>query len=351
MSFQKAIKYILIIAGIASGLFLFPFVLRLFAPFIASFLVATLFQGMVKLLERKLKISRSISSAIIVTLTVSIITFLLAVIIFQIFSQAKTFVSALPDTINSFKLRFSEIAERYNGFKLSLPVEISSVIDSFLGELSERSKNISASITNKALTAAKNIVSVLPGIVLFLTMFILGTFFFTKDYQLIVNFLNEIFPQKIIRLFSKIKRIITHAFSAYIKAQIILMIITSLVVTVCLWIVGIKYSLLWGIVCGLVDILPFLGTAIILVPLALVSLVYNDFYTFTALLIIQALVFIIRQLAEPRVVSNQIGIHPILTLISVYIGLKYFGFIGVLLAPMIMLIIVNLYVSYKETHN
>ncbi len=348
MSFEKTIKYILIIAGIALGLFLFPFVLRLFAPFIASFLVATLFQRMVKSLEKKLKISRGISSAIIVTLTVSIIIFFLTLIIFQIFSQAKTLISALPDTINSFKLRFDEISEKYNGFKLSLPVELSSMFDSFLSELSERSKNISVSITNKALSFAKNIASALPGIILFLTMFILGTFFFTKDYQLIINFLNEIFPQQIIRLFSKIKGIITHAFSAYIKAQIILMIITSLVITVCFWIVGIKYSLLWGIVCGLIDILPFLGTAIILVPFALVSLVYNDFYTFTALLIIQALVFIIRQLAEPRIVSNQIGIHPILTLISVYIGLKYFGFIGVLIAPIITLIIVNLYVSYKE---
>ncbi len=348
MTVEKMIKYTLTIAGIALGLFLFPFSLKLFAPFIASFLVATFFQRMVVWLEKRFNISRGISSAIIVTMTVFLITILISVVVFQLFSQAKTLISALPDAIGSFKLRFNELADKYNGYKLSLPIEVSSVIDSFLNQLSERSKNISVSLTNKALSAAKNAASALPGIFLFLTMFILGTFFFTKDYQLIINFFYEIFPRKIIQFFSRIKKIVTHAFSAYIKAQIILVAITSLIITISFWIVGIKYPLLCGIVCGLVDFLPLLGTAAVLIPFALVSLIYNDFYTFIALLIIQTLVFIIRQLAEPRIVSNQIGVHPILTLISFYIGLKYFGIFGMILSPVIVLILINLYVSYRE---
>lgn len=348
MTVEKIIKNTLTIAGIALGLFLFPFSLKIFAPFIASFIVASLFQRMIVLLEKRFKISRGISSAIIVTLAVSLITIIISVVIFQLFSQSKTLISSLPDTIGSLKLRFNELADKYNGYKLSLPIEISSVIDSFLNQLAERSTDISVSLTNKALSAAKNVASALPGILLFLTMFILGTFFFTKDYRLIVNFFYEISPSKITQGLSRIKKILAHAFSAYIKAQIILVTITSLIITISFWIVGIKYPLLWGIVCGLVDFLPFLGTATVLVPLAFVSLIYNDFYTFTALLIIQVLVFIVRQLAEPRVVSNQIGVHPILTLISFYIGLKYFGVLGMILAPVTALVLVNIYVSYRE---
>ena len=129
------------------------------------------------------------------------------------------------------------------------------------------------------------------------------------------------------------------------------MIITALLVTVCLWIVGMDYPMVWGLVCGLVDALPFFGTAAVLVPWAVISLIYGDYYSFIALLVIQALTFIVRQLLEPKVVSKQIGIHPILTLVSVYIGLKYFGVVGVILAPIIMLLAVNLYVSYKENAN
>ncbi len=345
---EKIIRYIIILAGVAIALFLFPFALNLFSPFIAAFIAATIFQRLVKFLEEKFKISRGISSALIVTVIVALIAVLLVLVLFQIFSQAKNLILALPSAIDSLKLRFEELSNKYNGYKLSLPPEVSSIIDSLLTQLSERSKNISVSITNIALSAAKSFASILPKILLFLAMFILGTVFFTKDYRLIINFLHELFPPKITAFFAKVKKILTHAFSSYMKAQLILMAMTAILVTVSFWIVGIKYSLIWGIVCGLVDILPFLGTAIIIVPLALLSLAYNDLYTFIALLIIQALIFVVRQLAEPRVVSKQIGIHPILTLISVYIGLKYFGFIGVVLAPIITLLIVNLYVSYKE---
>ena len=103
------------------------------------------------------------------------------------------------------------------------------------------------------------------------------------------------------------------------------------------------------VLCGLVDALPFFGTAVILVPWALVSLIYGDFYAFTALIIIQLLTFVVRQLAEPKVVSHQIGIHPILTLISVYVGLKYFGIYGVIGAPILTMLAVNLYLSFRQS--
>ena len=127
------------------------------------------------------------------------------------------------------------------------------------------------------------------------------------------------------------------------------MFLTAALVSVSFWIVGIDFPLLWGLLSGIVDALPFLGTAAVLVPMALFSLMIGDQYSFTAILIIQVLVFIVRQLAEPKVVSRQIGVHPILTLISVYIGLRFFGILGVILAPITLVLLVNLYVSYKET--
>ncbi len=348
MTTEQIIKYTLILAGIALGLFLFPFLLKIFAPFIAAFIVAAPCQHIVRTLEKKLHLSRGISSAIISTLIVAAGTGIVLALSFQLFSQAKNLISTLPAAIDSFKGQLSGLLDRYNGFKLSLAPEVSVFIDKITSNFQDYSQELSMKVTDAALNAARSFASTLPNLILFLIMFILGTFFFTKDYNLIVNFLHELFPKKISVHLATAKRFLTHAFSSYLKAQLILMALTSVIITISLWIIGKDYALLWGLVCGLVDALPFLGTAVILLPWALASLAYGDMYSFISLLIIQGIVFVFRQIAEPKVVSRQIGIHPILTLISVYIGLRFFGVAGMILAPVLTLLLVNFYVSYKE---
>ena len=348
MTVEKALKYIFTAAGIALALFLLPFLLHLFAPFLTAFVIASLSQRLVRFLERRIKISRGISSAALVTLITAIAAGIIFVIVFQIFSQAKNLLTALPSAVESFRLRLSEIYTRFNGYKISLTPELSKTLDSLTDYIKSRAGTLAEPLTQGAINAAKNFAAALPGILLFFSMFILGTFFFTKDYILIINFIHEVVPENWLKKLNSLKKPLIRGFSSYFKAQLILMCLTSALVTVCLWIVGMSYPLLWGIVCGLVDALPFFGTAIILVPWALISLIYGDIYSFTALIIIQILTFVVRQLAEPKIVSQQIGIHPILTLISVYIGLKYFGIFGVIVAPILTLLAVNLYLSFKQ---
>ncbi len=271
-----------------------------------------------------------------------------AVAVFQLMVQAKNLIASLPDALASFRLQLNLLMQKIDGLKVSLPSEISAFVDSEILKLQNYASDFSGRMATAALNAAGNFALVLPNVLFFAVMLVLGTFFFTKDYVLVINFLNEIFPQWFIKLLSKARNIILHAFSSYMKAQLYLMLLTAVLVAVCLWITGKEYALLWGLVCGLVDALPVLGTATILVPWSLVALVYGDMYSFVSLLIIQTLVFVVRQLAEPRIISHQIGVHPILTLVSVYIGLHFFGIAGVIFAPVFTLLGVNLYVSYKE---
>lgn len=348
MSVEKTLKYILAAAGIVTGLFLLPFFFRLFAPFITAFAVAALSQRMVRFLEKRIKISRGISSAALVTIITATIAGIIAVIVFQVLSQAKNLIVALPDAFEAFRLRLSELYASYNGYKISLPPEISSTLDTLTEYFSEKAQNLAAPLTDSAINAAKKFAVSLPGIFLFFIMFILATFFFTKDYMLIINFFHEILPEKWFIKLNKLKKPLVHGFSSYFKAQLILMLITAALVSVSLWIVRMPYPLVWGVVCGLVDGLPLFGTGIILLPWALFSLIYGDIYACIALVVIQLLAFTVHQLAEPKIVSHQIGVHPILTLVSVYIGLKYFGFIGVILAPVLTLLAVNLYLSFRN---
>lgn len=348
MTLENFTKYVIIAAGIAGVLFLFPFLLNAIAPFAAAFFVATLCQNFVGFLERKFKINRGIGSAIIITVIVVVFLGLIFLAVFQLFSQAKNLLSTLPDTVNAFRSRISELNGRYNGFRLSLPKDATAYVDSFMSGLQEQLNGFSRTIAASTLELAKKFAVALPDIIFFTIMFVLGAFFFTKDYQLIVSFLGNLLPPKILHALTRAKSIVIKAFSSYIKAQLILMLLTSSIITICLLIIGKDYALLWGIICGLVDALPLLGAAAVLIPWAIISFIYGDMYSFIALIIIQLLVFVVRQIAEPRIISRQIGIHPILTLASIYIGLKYFGAVGIILAPIITLLVVNLYITYRE---
>ncbi len=348
MNVEQSLKYILIAAGIAGALFLFPFLLSAFAPFVAAFVIAAICQRLVRFLEKKLKLNRGVSSAILVTLIVAIVIGIIILVVSQLLSQAKNLLTALPDAISSFRFHINSLLSQYNGMKGRMSPESASLIDGFILQLENYATNLSDRVTTYALNAATNFAMALPNILFFLTMLILGTFFFIKDYPLIINFFRELCPKRISDKFSRIKSITVKAFSSYFKAQLHLMLISSVLITVCLWIIGKKYALLWGIICGLVDILPILGTGTILIPWAIISFIYGDMYSFSALLIIEGLEFLVRQLAEPKVISHHIGVHPILTLVSIYIGLRFFGIIGLILAPIVTLLCVNLYVSYKE---
>lgn len=348
MRTKKILTLLSITTGIVAGLFLFPILLKAFAPFAAAFCVAAPCQKIVRILERKLHINRGISSALISTALVSIVILAFGFILFQLYSQSKNLISALPASIDSFRGQLSRLIEQFDGYKHTLPAELSAFFDNVALNFKDYTQELYHRATSAAFDFAADFASRLPNLFLFAIMFILSTFFFIKDYNLIINFFKEILPEKSVALFSNGAAFISHAFSSYLKAQLILMLLTMALVTVCLWISGKDNPLLWGLICGLVDSLPFFGTAIVLVPWALFSLVYKDTYSFITLLVIQVIVFLVRQLAEPKIVSRQIGIHPILTLVGVYIGLRYFGILGVIFAPIIMLLAVNIYVSFKE---
>lgn len=348
MTGERIFRYVLYGVGTAAVLFSAPFVLRAFAPFVAAFLIAMMCQGLVRFLKSRLKISRAVSAAFIVTFIVAVSTGVAVLVLLKLFSQIRELIGEFPKISESLNLRISALYSAYVGAKPSLPRETVAFLDMLLEQLSEYSKSLSLGIAARALSAAKNFAVALPNMILFLIMFILGTFFFTKDYVLVVNFFKELFSERPVQKMVKVKKTLVCAFSSYLKAQLILMLICMFSVTVSMWIAGLSYPLVWGVACGLVDALPFFGTAAVLLTRAVMSLICGDRYSFAVLIVIQLLTFTVRQLLEPKIVSRQIGVHPILTLISAYIGLKFFGVWGVILAPILTQVAVNVYVSYRS---
>ena len=133
------------------------------------------------------------------------------------------------------------------------------------------------------------------------------------------------------------------------RSQLILSSITALLVAVTFWVLGIDYSIVWGIIIGIIDAFPILGSGIILVPYAIIDFMINKNLFFAlCIIVLQIVAFVVRQILSPRVMSSQLGLHPIVTLISIYVGNEVMGVMGMIIFPILALLLVSLYTSYKN---
>ena len=323
MSLEKYIKYSIIIAGTVLLLFLLPYALNLFLPFILAFAVAVMCQKPLKFLSEK-GMNRGIGSALLVTALVSILIFVLVFLVYQLALRVKSFISSLPAIITQAENSFSFMCEK-------LPI-----LKSY--SLTDLTKTLFPNVSTKVFS----FMSFLPSALMFGIMFILSLFFFIKDYKKVTAFLKDALPPKIIKKILYLKDTVFDTFFSYIKVQLIIMSMTFLLVSVALWFLKVDYPVVIGFITGLVDALPLFGTGIILIPWSVFSFLRGDISLGIALIILQVIVFLARELAEPKLMSTHLGLHPILSLISLYIGLKYFGVLGAIIAPVLMIIPVKL---------
>lgn len=343
--YTKYIKYSYITACIAVIVYFLPALLNLFMPFIVAFIIAAPFHKIVEFLAAKLHINRSVSSIAILSLILLIIGTLLGFAFYYLYNQIKSFIGILPETIRQFSETLLILYEKFRDFAPSL----ANSIDNFAENSNFSIKSYTPQITNSAIGYATDFAASVPSVLFFLLILLLSVFFFIKDYNSIMNFFREAIPEKALSILSYLKTTAWDGFAGYVKSQLILSSITALLVAVTFWVIGIEYAVVWAIIIGIVDALPILGSGIILIPFSIVLLITQENTVFAiVILVLQAVVFIARQVLSPRVMSSQLGLHPLLTLIAIYIGSKVMGLMGMIVFPILALLLVSFYKSYKD---
>jgi sporulation integral membrane protein YtvI len=169
----------------------------------------------------------------------------------------------------------------------------------------------------------------------------LSAFFISMDHHIIRSFISYQVPEEWIEKLKTIFNDLTFALIGYIKAQAILITITFTELFIAFNLIGIRFSLVLAIIVSIVDALPILGTGTVLIPWAVISALTGHFNTAIYLVITYAVILSVRQMIEPKLVSFQIGIHPLLTLLAMYTGFGIIGCWGLLLGPITLVILKN----------
>ncbi|HBT65345.1 MAG TPA: sporulation integral membrane protein YtvI [Ruminococcaceae bacterium] len=338
---------VLLAIGIVVARYLFLWML----PFVMALVVAASLQRPIGWLVNKTKISKNIFSVVLVVLFVLLLAGLVAIIGWQLMLGIITFVTdknnihLIEKTINGIAGGFNEFVIRFSDFLSSnatdtLQKGIDGISTSLMGFVTDLFANVATS-------AATAVTTSLPMLLVSFIIWVVASIFLTIDYQKVITFIMRQVPERHAETVELTRSLCTNTIFRLLRAYLLLMFITFIELSISFSILGVSYALLIAALVALVDILPVLGTGTILIPWAFIALIMGDFKLFIGLGITYIIITILRNILEPRVVSQQIGLNPLVTLFFMFLGLRAIGIFGMLLFPVIVMVLIQLQESGK----
>lgn len=336
--YQGVIKKIALIAIIFAAIYVsIKYLLPFLAPFVIALVVSYINEPVVRLLE-KIRIPRKIAACISLLFTMSVLGFVITLGVIKIYNE----LTALQDNINYYSIDISDklnkLLFKFTKFYNTLPVEVTGTITTNLSTITTK---ITALITAIIQTAIGTVSSI-PRVTVFAIVSILATYFISSDRKAISSFFYRQLPFSWRKRLTGIKKDTIKALIGYFKAILILMGFTFIEVSVGLFILDIKYAFLLALVVALSDAIPIVGTGVVMLPWILWNVFTGNMPLAFGLAIIYILGILIRQIMEPKIIGSQIGLHPLVTLIAMYIGLQFFSILGMFIGPISMIIVKNL---------
>lgn len=182
------------------------------------------------------------------------------------------------------------------------------------------------------------IAAALPDILLGLIVTVITAFYFTLDGKKFKSAARSLLPEQMGRILGHIKKEAAIAAVGYLRSYSLILLITFAELFFGLSVLGVEYSFLIAAITALIDILPILGVGIVLLPWALFALMTRDIFLGVGLIILYVIIVAVRQFIEPKIVGESLGLHPMLTLAAFYLGYRLFGFAGIIIAPVILVV-------------
>lgn len=337
--------YFLILIVIAALVLRYLFAWML--PFVLAFIVAATLQRPLRWLVKKTKISKKFFSVVLVILLVLFIAGIVGIIGWQLVIGTVNFFND-EGNLQLIKSTLTDVTNSINSWIVNLSNMLSpDAMASVQNSVSNSASSIIDFFTTFFKGSLQFITTKLPAMLVSFIIWVIASIFLTIDYQRVINFFLRQVPKRHTELVNTIRDLCTNTIFKLIKAYALLMFITFMELSIGLTILNIPYSILIAAMIAVVDILPVLGTGTIVIPWAFIELIMGNVHLFIGLSIMYIIITIIRNILEPRLVSQQIGLNPLVTLFFMFLGLKSIGIFGMLLFPVTIMILKQLQDSGK----
>ncbi len=317
-------------------------------PFVIAFIVAYLLNPIITNMQKKSKIKRGFCAVLIVAIFYLIAVMLISLIGYSVGAFLVNVFSSLPTFyVESIQPGLDNLLDALNATILSINPQIQTSVNSFTYTFFESLSNQVTQISVNALSGITVYITKMPQLFLSILISIIASFFIAADYNNIVKFILNLFPAKTKDIIFDARDYGVKVLKKYLISYSIIVSVTFVELSIAFFLLGIEYAVLIALVIAVFDIMPVLGTGGIVVPWAIISLLIGEIPLGVGLFIVYFMVTIIRQILEPKVIGDQVGLHPVATLASMYVGIQAFGVIGLFLLPMSIVILKELYTAGK----
>lgn len=343
----KKILTVAVLGGAAVAAFLsIPHILVFLMPFVIGYIISVVASPLMHLFE-KLHFPRTLSAVISIVLVAAALFGVSFALISRIVSELYNFSSTVPELYASVSQTVSHVQSVLSNAFVKLPVSLSPYVSAVLDSLGDALGTASSSIVSRISAATFNFLKNLPALLISIIFSVLASYFLIRDKRKVKAAISKILGKNISSKIHHIKSDFSGAVFAYIRAQLILMSITFVELFIGLSVLKTEYALLFAFIIAFVDAIPVFGTGTVLLPWALYSLITGRYALTVGLCILYAVCLIVRQLLEPKILSTQIGMHPLLTLLAMYVGFKAMGVFGMIVSPLVAIIVKNFIERYR----
>lgn len=338
-----------IVVALAAVYFITPLVM----PFLFGWLVAYILNPLVLLLQKKAKMPRWVAVTLSLLLFLGISVGLVTVAVTNIVLEISDLAALIQSNMEQWKASFTDYvnSESIQGLINRITTyynENPQYQDTINSNLTSTGKTISDFVSQTVSFVVNNVlflVASLPNMATVTIIGILAAFFISNDWQRLARKLGEWTPGFISRPTRLVWTDLQKALFGYMRAQLILISITALFVIIGLLILRVDYAITIGLLIGLVDLLPYLGTGAAMVPWIIFCFIQDNYYLGIGLSILYGIILVARQILEPKILATSIGLEALPTLIAMYIGLKLFGFLGLIIGPVTLILLTTFHRS------
>lgn len=305
------------------------YALPMLAPFVIGAAIAYLLRHPIRLLHHKLSVPYKGAAVIVVLLFYAIIGSLLVLASIKAASWLADTIANLPTMYQTHAKPFlQEVSTNLERIFRDLDPDVMSVMEDLGEQLINSTGSLISSLSGSAVGALSGAASSLPGLFIQLVLMIISTFFIAIDYETIKAFLLRQLSEKSKTLLWEIKSYVAGTLWVCIRSYAIIMSLTFVELAIGLSIVKINHAVLVAALIAVFDILPVLGTGGIMIPWTVLTVIQGNLPLALGLFLIYVAITIIRNIVEPKIVGGQLGLHPVVTLSSMFAGVQLFGVVG-----------------------
>lgn len=346
---QSTISKILITLAVLLGLWLgTQYLLPIAIPFLLAALLAVAAEPLVRVFHKRLKLPRAAASGIGVLIALVVAALAVLVLCALLVRELGQLAGILPDlegtamqgidSLEGFLLRMAE----------KTPDAVSPILVHGVEGFFSDGTALLDQLSTKVLQLASGVVTRIPDSAFGFGTWILASFMISARLPQLRHWLKSRLPESWQQTYLPAVKRLKSNVSGWLKAQVKLIGVTFLVLTIGFLTLQIRYAPFWAAIISLVDALPVLGTGMILVPWSLVCLLQGDTIRAIGLLGTYAAASILRSVLEPKFIGKQLGLDPLVTLLAIYAGYRIWGILGMVFAPLLAITITQLVTAAKE---